>query len=92
MLFTAFTLSLVLLQDPAAPLQTQTDTAAPETERAADQAENDEASVICRRETVSGTNRRQRVCMTRAQWQQLQERQREVQTPEGNRPQAQGMK
>lgn len=90
MLITALALSLALIQDPTTSTSpSQPDTAAQTTDRAGDQGQDNGNEVICRRETVSGTNRRERVCMSRDRWQQRQEelqaRQRDVQTPDSPR-------
>ena len=73
MFFAAFALSLVLAQDPAAQsAQLQAATTAEEQQRAEEEAHLDE--VICRREHVVGSNRPQRICQTRRQWNNMRER------------------
>jgi len=85
-LFTVFALSFALIQEPTAPVQTPADAPAEDSGRAADQTQNNDEQIICRRETVSGTNRRERICMSRDQWLRrqasAQEHRRDVQTPD----------
>lgn len=73
MFIAAFALSLVLIQDPAVQgSQASAASAEAETQRAEEEARLDE--VICRREHVVGSNRPQRICQTRRQWNALRER------------------
>lgn len=78
MLIAAFALSLVLVHDPepapqAAP---QAPLSQEEQERAEQEAYLDE--VVCRREHVVGSNRPQRICQTRRQWNHLSDLSREA--------------
>lgn len=73
MLFSALALTLAFMQPPETPVQP-----APQPSRQATQGQaSDEANldeVICRREHVVGSNRPQRICQTRRQWNALRER------------------
>lgn len=74
MFLTAFALSLALAQQPAPPAGP---VAQPPVDAAAAAAAAEEAylnEVICRREHVVGSNRPQRICQTRRQWNDLRER------------------
>lgn len=74
MFIASLALSLVLFQDPpvAQPTpQTPAEIAAAE-EEAEEEAHMNE--IICRREHVVGSNRPQRICQTRRQWNGLRER------------------
>ncbi len=69
-------LSLVLFQDPpVAPTtpQTPAEIAAAE-EQAAEEARLDE--IVCRRERMVGSNRAERVCQTRREWNRIRVRPR----------------
>lgn len=73
MFIAALALSLLLFQDPPvaqATAQTPAEIAAAQ-EEAEEQARLDE--VVCRREHVVGSNRPQRICQTRRQWNALRE-------------------
>jgi len=76
MFIAAFALSLVLLQDPSGQAA-QTPAAQTEEEREAAEEEAYLDEVICRREHVVGSNRPQRICQTRRQWNHLQDLSRE---------------
>ncbi len=73
MFVAAFVLSLALIQDPAAqaPAQPAVQMSEEERQRAEEEAYLDE--VICRREHVVGSNRPQRICQTRRQWNHLRD-------------------
>lgn len=68
--------ALLASSQPAAP---QPAPAQPSADAAA-AAAGDEADdpVICRRERVLGSNRPQRICMTRSEWQQIRDAARET--------------
>lgn len=71
MFLTAALFSLALLQDPAASAQTAPQ---PEEDRARAEEEARLDEIVCRREHVVGSNRPQRICQTRRQWNNLRER------------------
>ena len=76
MFIAAFALSLVLIQDPSGKAaQMPAAQTGEEREAAEEEAYLDE--VICRREHVVGSNRPQRICQTRRQWNHLQDLSRE---------------
>lgn len=84
MFIAAFALSLVLIQDPSVQAaQTPAATAEEERQRAEEEAYLDE--VICRREHVVGSNRPQRICQTRRQWNNLREQSLEELNDRGRR-------
>lgn len=77
MFIAAFALSLALIQDPAT---SAAQTEAPMTEEQRREAEEEAHlnEVICRREHVVGSNRPQRICQTRRQWNHIQDMSREA--------------
>jgi hypothetical protein len=73
MFFSVVAFALVLAQQPAPAAQQTSQPSTPATEaQAEEEARLDE--VICRREHVVGSNRPQRICQTRRQWNALRER------------------
>ncbi|HRH20696.1 MAG TPA: hypothetical protein PLE81_08680 [Brevundimonas sp.] len=73
MFFSAVAFALVLAQQPAPAAQQPSQPSNPVT-----QAEAEEEArlneVVCRREHVVGSNRPQRICQTRRQWNALRDR------------------
>jgi hypothetical protein len=65
---------MISLMIAAALLAADTPSAAPADAKKA----NDPNAVVCKREKVSGSNMKQRVCMTAAQWESRREQDREM--------------
>lgn len=78
MFIAAFALSLVLIQDPVTGQAAQSPAAMTEEERERAEEEAYLDEVICRREHVVGSNRPQRICQTRRQWNHIQDLSREA--------------
>ena len=74
MFLTAFALSLAFAQQPTPPAQPVTQPPVDASVSAAAAAEEAHLNeVVCRREHVVGSNRPQRICQTRRQWNDLRE-------------------
>lgn len=72
MFIAAFALSLALIQDPTGQAA-QTPAPMTEEEREAAEEEARLNEIVCRREHVVGTNRPQRICQTRRQWEHVRD-------------------
>lgn len=77
-MFVALIFGIALLQDPSVQAGAQAQAAQTEAEREAAEREAEENEIVCRREHVVGTNRPQRICQTRQQWERLSDSSRQA--------------